>query len=339
MKFFKGGVKKWIVLHQSWAYQCEVCGTRFLPTDWPVDRSLYLHGLVCWCVYQNIECRQTMWQVKDTLADVFGLHLPQRQLYHFKSWIVERYNSLYEEIRASILKGHLVHIDEGTVNLRNDEKGYVWVLTSLDKVYYFYKSSREGAFLNDMLKGFQGVLVSDFFSAYDSVGCPQQKCLLHFLRDVNDDLQRHPYDDEFKSFAQQFGALLRQIVETIDKHGLSAQFLSRHVLDAERFVETFSSASYSSEAMIGYQKRMKKSGSRMFTFLKYDNVPWNNNNAEHAMKYLAKYKRDPEGLFSETTLSESVVLLSIFQTCHFNGVNVIKFLLSGNNDLASLLGT
>jgi predicted RecB family nuclease len=339
MKFFKGGVKKWIVLYRSWAYQCDSCETRFIPKEWSIDRAMYQPGLACWCVYQNIECRQTMWQVKDTLADVFSLHVPPRQLYLFKSWIVERHNSLYEEIRASILQGHLVHIDEGTVNLRNDEKGYVWVLASLDKVYYFYKPSREGFFLNEMLEGFQGVLVSDFFSAYESVKCPQQKCLLHFLRDVNEDLRKHPFDDEFKLFARQFGTLLRQIVDTIDKHGLSAHFLSRHVGEADRFVETVSSGSYSSEVMIGYQKRIKKSGNRMFTFLKHDNVPWNNNNAEHAMKYFAKYKRDPEGMFSERTLKESLVLLSVFQTCHFNGVNVVRFLLSGKNDLASLIGT
>jgi hypothetical protein len=55
------------------------------------------------------------------------------------------------------------------------------------------------------------------------------------------------------------------------------------------------------------------------------------------MKYFAKYKRTPEGMFSERTLKESLVLLSVFQTCHFNGVNVIRFLLSGKNDLASIL--
>jgi predicted RecB family nuclease len=339
MKFFKGGVKKWIVSYRSWTYQCDSCGTRFRSKDWLPDHSLYQPGLASWCAYQNIECRQTMWQVKDTLADVFGLHVPPRQLYLFKSWVVERYESMYEEIRRFILEGHLIHVDEATVNLRNDEKGYVWVLASLDKVYYFYKPSREGTFLNEMLDGFQGVLVSDFFSAYESVRCPQQKCLLHFLRDVNEDLQKHPFDEEFKSFAQQFGALLRSMVDTIDKHGLSTQFLSRHVPAADRFVETVSTGSYSSEVMVGYQKRIKKSGSRMFTFLKYDNVPWNNNNAEHAMKYLAKYKHGPEGKFSERTLKESLVLLSIFQTCHFNGVNVIRFLLSGKSDLAGVLDT
>jgi len=86
-------------------------------------------------------------------------------------------------------------VDEATVNLRNNEKGYVWVLASLDKVYFFYRPTREGTFLDEMLAGCYGVLVSDFFSAYESVGCPQQRCLLHFLRDVNEDLQKNPFDE------------------------------------------------------------------------------------------------------------------------------------------------
>jgi predicted RecB family nuclease len=339
MHFFKGGLKKWIVHYRSWAYQCDSCGARFFPKDWSEDRSIYQAGLMCWAVYQNIECRQTMWQVRDTLADVFNLHVQPRRFYVFKRVIAERYASMYEEIRRSILTGHLVHVDEATVNLRKDEKGYVWVLTSLDKVYFLYKSSREGTFLNEMFDGFQGVMVSDFFSAYESVNCRQQKCLLHFLRDVNDDLQRNPFDEEFKCFANNFATLLRRIVDTIDRHGFATRFLSRHIPDAHRFIDSVSTGPYSSEVMIGYQKRVKKSGSRMFTFLEYDNVPWNNNNAEHAIKYLAKYKRVCEGMFSERSLKESLVLLSVFQTCHFNGVNVIQFLLSGKSDLASILGT
>jgi hypothetical protein len=41
-----------------------------------------------------------------------------------------------------------------------------------------------------MLKNFVGVLVSDFYAAYDSMECPQQKCLIHFIRDLNDALIR-----------------------------------------------------------------------------------------------------------------------------------------------------
>jgi transposase IS66 family protein/RNase H-like protein len=337
LRFHRGGVKRWVVVHRSWAYRCEDCGARFWPPERDKNRSVYQPGLACWSVYQNIECKQNMWQVRASLMDVFGLDVPPRQFYLFKTWVAARYAGLYEEIRRAILGGHLVHADETTVNLLNNGKGYVWVLTSLDKVYYFYKPSREGTFLNKLLADFRGVLVSDFFSAYESVACPQQKCLLHFLRDINDDLQRNPFDTEFKAFAQEFAGLLRRLVETADRHGLAKKFLATHVPAARRFEEQVSAGAFSSEVMLGYQKRVKKAAGRLFTFLEHDNVPWNNNNAEHAMKVFAKFRHHSDGKFSERSLSESLMLLSVCQTCHFNGVNVLRFLLSGKADLTSIL--
>ena len=42
--------------------------------------------------------------------------------------------------------------------------------------------------LEDVLAGFEGVLVSDFYAGYDGVPCRQQKCLIHLMRDINEDL-------------------------------------------------------------------------------------------------------------------------------------------------------
>ena len=49
-----------------------------------------------------------------------------------------------------------------------------------------------------MLKNFSGILVTDFYAAYDAIECPQQKCLIHLIRDLNDELLKHPYDDGLK---------------------------------------------------------------------------------------------------------------------------------------------
>jgi len=89
-------------------------------------------------------------------------------------------------------------------------------MTSMDKAFYFYKPSREGSFLQEMLGDFSGVLVSDFFTAYDSLACEQQKCLVHLLlRDIDDDLLRNPLDSEFKNMAQTFATLLRTIEQSL----------------------------------------------------------------------------------------------------------------------------
>jgi hypothetical protein len=65
-------------------------------------------------------------------------------------------------------------------------------------------------------------------------------------------------------------------------------------------------------------------------------VPWNNNNAEHAIKRFAKYRRNADGCYTERSLKEYLVLASVLETCEFNKVNVLKFLLSKETTLEGL---
>jgi predicted RecB family nuclease len=193
LKFIKGGMKKWITRVLSWRYRCSKCKHVFSSEERSPNPSKYGHGLMSWFVYSNVGCGVIMLRAVKSLAEVFGLALPLSEGYRAKGYMMDLYQSLYAEILQSILASPVLHIDETTVKLRK-EQGYVWVLTSLDKVYYFYKPSREGSFLPQLLSNFRGVLVSDFYTAYDSVGCEQQKCLVHLIRDIDDDLLRHPLD-------------------------------------------------------------------------------------------------------------------------------------------------
>jgi hypothetical protein len=70
--------------------------------------------------------------------------------------------------------------------------------------------------------------------------------------------------------------------------------------------------------------------------LEHDGVPWNNNNAEHAIKRFAKYRRDADGRFTERTLEEYLILATVFETCAFNNLNVLKFMLSKETTLDGL---
>jgi hypothetical protein len=140
-------------------------------------------------------------------------------------------------------------------------------------------------------------------------------------------------DMELKSMAQSFGALLRPIIETVDRRGLKRRYLQKHKPFAVRFLKSVASSEFSSRLAKRYKERFQKSGKKMFTFLDHDGVPWNNNNAEHAIKRFAKYRRDADGRFTERTLGEYLVLSTVFETCEFNNVNVLKFLLSKETTL------
>ena len=109
-----------------------------------------------------------------------------------------------------------------------------------------------------LLEKFRGVLVSDFYAVYDSIKCPQQKCLIHLMRDINDDLHKYPFDEDLRKIAQAFAELLKPMVETIDKHGLKKHFLSKYVVKVEKYYSWLAQAHSASEAAAGYEKRFLK---------------------------------------------------------------------------------
>jgi hypothetical protein len=196
-----------------------------------------------------------------------------------------------------------------------------------------YRPSREGSFLTDLLKGFRGVLVSDFYGAYDSIDCEQQKCLIHLMRDFNHDLLGNPWDEELKDLASQFGALLRTIVATVDRYGLRRRHLSKHKRDVDKFYRFLSRQVGRSELFEGYRARLLKNRGKLFTFLNHDDVPWNNNNAEHAVKRLAKYRAQADGRYTEAGLDQYLLLLSLYVTCKYKGLDFLRFLLSRETDI------
>jgi len=107
---------------------------------------------------------------------------------------------------------------------------------------------------------------------------------VHFVRDIDDALLKNPLDAELKSIAHEFGSLLRTIVQTVDRYGLKRRHLGRHKPAVLQFLDSVASKEFSSELARAYKKRFQKSGAKMFSFLDHDGVPWNNTNAEHAIK-------------------------------------------------------
>ena len=105
---------------------------------------------------------------------------------------------------------------------------------------------------------------------------------------------------------------------------------------AESFCSSVARRHFSSDHALKYQKRFEKYGDRLFTFLRYDGVPWNNNLAEDAIHHFAQLRRFGDGTFTKTSLGEILTVLTVLHTCERNRVNPLKFLLSGKNQLHSI---
>jgi hypothetical protein len=331
LEFSLGGIRRRVIRCTAFWHQCEDCQERFHPERHD-RRDKHLHGLKSWAMSQHVVHRVNFPHLEGMFEEYFGLSVTREELQEIRSLMARRYRGTCDRILARIVGGGLAHADETEVDLQK-EKGYVWVLANLEDVLYLYRPSREASFLRDLLKDFKGVLVSDFYSDYDSPACPQQKCLIHLIRDFNADLMGNPYDQEFKALAGEFGKLLRSIVDTIDEHGLRKEHLRRHEAEVSRFFRGLEARSYRSEIANAYQERLARNEGKLFTFLGHDGVPWNNNPAEHAVKAFAYFRRTADGLMREEGLSDYLVLLSVQQTCRYRGVSFLEFLLSHEEDV------
>ncbi len=52
----------------------------------------------------------------------------------------------------------------------------------------------------------------DFYGGYDALPYRQQKCLVHLIGDLNDDLWKHPFDNEYEAFVAAVRDLLLPIL-------------------------------------------------------------------------------------------------------------------------------
>jgi hypothetical protein len=128
---------------------------------------------------------------------LFRLGLGQHLINNFKASAARHYHEARQRTMAEIVKSNVVHADETRITLKG-EVGYVWVFATFREVVYFYSETREGNLLQELLRDFKGVLVSDFYAAYDSISCAQQKCLIHLMRDLNDAVLDYPFDEELR---------------------------------------------------------------------------------------------------------------------------------------------
>jgi hypothetical protein len=253
---------------------------------------------------------------------LLGLDLTPAAIHNLKIAAAGYYEETLQAIVKNLCAGSLLHVDETRVSIKG-KTAYVWVLTNLHEVAYVYSDTREGEFLQALLQEFKGVMVSDFYVIYDSFGCPQQKCLIHLMRDLNSEILNQPYDEELKDIIISFAQLLRQMVETADRFGLKKHFLRKHLALVDRFYRNLDKVNYQSEAAIRCKARFEKNKNKLFTFLNYDGVPWNNNNAEHAIKAFARLRDIIRGHCTVAAIKQYLVLLSVSQTCEYQGIDFL----------------
>jgi hypothetical protein len=311
-------------IHRSWCPRCKITVEPTVPDALPgstiglrvVVLSAWLHYLLGTTLAQ--------------ILDVFNFHL---QFKLSSGGLIQMWRRLrvillawYLDIRTQALDSAVLHADETGWRV-NGQTHWLWCFASKDVTYYMIDRRRGSPALKRFFKKeFAGVLVTDFWGAYNAVVCARkQKCLPHLLRDLKRTQHYHKPGDDWPAFSKQLKRLIRDSIRLSKrrKELPAPSFASRRQRLDVRLSELLAQPWEQRHAR-RLVKRLRRYASELFTFLDHCEVPFDNNHGERQIRPAVIARKNSYANGSEDGAETQAVLMSVFRTLKQRGHNPVS---------------
>jgi transposase len=311
-------------IHRSWCPHCKTTVEPTVPDALPgstiglrvVVLSAWLHYLLGTTLAQIIDVFNFHLQFKLSSG---GLILMWRRLREILlAW--------YLEIQTQALDSAVLHADETGWRV-NGTTYWLWCFASKNVTYYMIDRRRGSPALKRFFKNeFAGVLVTDFWGAYNSVVCARkQKCLPHLLRDLKRTQHYHKPSGDWSAFSKQLKRLIRDSIRLSKrrKEVSAAAFASRRRRLDVRLQELLEQPWEQRHAR-RLVKRLRRHSSELFTFLDHPEVPFDNNHGERQIRPAVIARKNSYANGSEDGAETQAILMSVFRTLKQRGHNPVS---------------
>ena len=203
---------------------------------------------------------------------------------------------------------------------QDGENGYAWTFSTASERYFVWRGRNKEVVDEVLGEEFDGVLVSDFYAAYNHYPGLHQRCWAHLLRDIHELKELYPQDVGLQRWAGEVHEVYKQAKDFShpDERGrLQAQrdFESRLLGLCQPFLEDQTAA----------QRRLCNRISRflqeLFVFVAYPEVPADNNGAERSLRHLVTSRKISGGTRSPQGTTAKMTLATLFGTWRVQGLN------------------
>ena len=320
---------------------CALCGQRWLPRDplkgLAVGRQRFGVNLVSLVVTLREEGRLPIRSIQQYLQTVHQLKLSVGAIVDMIHRVARQAQPVVAEMVERIRGSPVVHADE-TGWRQDGVNGYVWTFsTPTDR--YFLRRGRGKQVVDEALgDSFDGVLVSDFYAAYNHYPGLKQRCWVHLLRDIRDLEALYPDDAGLSCWARAVRQLYDEAKVCADAVARKAPGYQRSVSPNQLALESrllslcspFSNDEMAPQAKLC--RRMERFIKELFVFVSHPSVPPENNAAERSLRHLVVSRKISGGTRSKQGSNSKMALASLFGAWRARGLNPLlecrKLLLS-----------
>ena len=225
----------------------------------------------------------------------------------------------YEQIGEEAKRSAHLHADETGWRV-NGQTHWLWCFTNPRCCYFMIDPSRGSpALLKFFTEDFDGVLITDFWKAYEWVNAAErQYCLVHLLREI-ETVDEKNASEEWRAFAKKLKRLIRDGIRLRKRSDQPAKEYPSRVKRIDARLNALADGEYVDADTKRLAKRLSRHRDWLFTFLDYPEVPWENNFVERQIRPAVILRKNSQSNRSERGAATQAVLMSIFRTLELRG--------------------
>jgi len=310
------------VIHRDYCSCCKkaVEGTvpDVLPKSTIGNRILAMSAWLHYCLGTTI----------SQVLSIFNFHLQFKMtnggLVHMWHRLAKILEPWYQEIANDVSRSGILHSDESGWRV-NGKTHWLWCFTTQFSTLFAIEKSRAGPVILQYIKDiFDGVLVSDFFGAYNILICAKQKCLVHLLRELERVTKYKDTSSDWPDFCKKIKRLIRdgiRLRKAFDS--LDSEVYQRRYHRIEARLQALIDSQWENKNACRLSERLKRHQHELFTFLIETDVPFDNNFAERMIRLGVIMRKNSYNNRSKKGASTQSILMSIFVTIKQRGLNPI----------------
>ncbi len=323
-----------ITEHVIFKRYCFSCRKRFYPS---VDLSSQVLGkgriginLMAKIATMREEENLSINQIRADLKTFYHLYLSVGEIVEILHQEANLGQGQYQEIKQNILSSKVVYADE-TGGREDGINGYHWSFSNYKFQLLLYRKSRGSKVVREVFgedgENFEGVLSSDFYNSYNEYLGPHQRCWVHYLRDIQKLENDNPKDRKLKRWSKEIHSLYEEAkswpgpapnlppgLKDQERSLKESYFKGKLKTLCEPYLTSFTPQATLCARAIKYLPEM-------FTFVRFEEVDSDNNQAERALRRTVIKRKISFGTRSSKGSETRSILGSLFGTWRLQNLN------------------
>jgi transposase len=246
--------------------------------------------------------------VQQFLSSVLGVSISTGAIQKVIDRVSNAIESAYDRIGQVARSEAVGYIDE-TSWFKAAKLHWLWVMVTATTAFYLVHPRRSREAFKELVRHWQGILVSDNYRVYQDWVNKRQNCLSHYIRKARG-LAELP-DNEIAHFGQQMLALLQQLCHFANAPPGARKwknFYSRFVLLLMLYETADDEAGKLARSLAAEMDSL-------WVFLDEHGVDPTNNRAERALRFGVLWRKRSLGSQSDKGLRWVERILSLKETC------------------------